>query len=75
MGVVEEIFVRITEMIKGKNQTSSVLGTLSDMKTTAKLCNYKVERNSENIFLFLKTDDATLARQWLVVEVMYCLAV
>lgn len=75
MGVVEEIFVRITEMIKGKNQTSSVLGTLSDMKTTAKLCNCKLERNSENIFLFLKTDDARLARQWLAVEVMYCLAV
>lgn len=43
-----EIFVRKTEMIEGMNETSTVLGTLSDMNTTAGWYNYRVERNYES---------------------------
>lgn len=60
-GVAEEIFLRVTEMIKDVNQPSSPPGTLSDMKTTAKLHNYKVKHNSESIFLFFEAVDAKLA--------------
>lgn len=60
MGMGQEVSVRITEVLEDVNQTSAVLGTLGDVNRTGKWCNYKVDRNSQSIFLFLRTAEARL---------------